>query len=121
MPARYYKTTYCDGDLKMTNTLKISTFALVAAALAGCGANSERPADTGSSAPATPSVAEQACLRDVTRTTNNPDVVLLESSFSQAGTEVIVGVGEQRARWRCIGYSDGTTAEIMSLTDEGSL
>ncbi len=68
-----------------------------------------------------PTVAEQACLRDVTRTTNNPDVVLLGSSFSEAGTEVIVGVGEQRARWRCIAYSDGTTAGIESLTDEGFL
>jgi hypothetical protein len=68
-----------------------------------------------------PTAAEQACLRDVTRTTNNPDVVLLGSSFSEAGTEVIVGVGEQRARWRCIAYSDGTTAGIESLTDEGSL
>jgi hypothetical protein len=68
-----------------------------------------------------PSQAEQACLRDVTRTTNNPDVVLLGSTFSQAGTEVIVGVGPQRARWRCIAYRDGTTGGIMSLTDEGSL
>jgi len=74
---------------------------------------------TGSTA--TPSIAEQGCLRDVTRTTNNPDVVLLSSEFSQAGTQVIVGVGPQRARWSCIGYSDGSTAEIVSLTDEGSL
>jgi hypothetical protein len=68
-----------------------------------------------------PSQAEQACLRDVTRTTNNPDVVLLGSTFSQAGTEVIVGVGPQRARWRCIAYRDGTTGGIMSLTDEGAM
>jgi hypothetical protein len=33
-------------------------------------------------------------------------------------TEVIVGVGESRARWRCIGYSDGTTTGIQSLADE---
>lgn len=74
-----------------------------------------------SATPGTPTLAEQGCLRDVTRTTNNGDVVLLSSSFSQAGTEVIVGVGPQRARWRCIGYEDGTTADIMSLTDEGRL
>jgi hypothetical protein len=47
--------------------------------------------------------------------------VLLSSSYSEAGTEVIVGVGPQRARWRCIAYRDGTTAGIMSLTDEGAL
>lgn len=75
----------------------------------------------GSGSAGTPSPAEQGCLRDVTRTTNNPDVVLLSSEFSQAGTQVIVGVGPQRARWSCIGYSDGSTAEIISLTNEGSL
>jgi len=75
----------------------------------------------GSGSAGTPSPAEQGCLRDVTRTTNNPDVVLLSSEFSQAGTQVIVGVGPQRARWSGIGYSDGSTAEITSLTNEGSL
>ena len=105
----------------MTNLIKLTALALATAALAGCMASSGGGADTGSSASGTPSLAEQACLRDVTRTTNNPDVVLLDSTFSQAGTEVIVGVGPQRARWRCIGYSDGTTADIMSLTDEGRL
>ncbi len=79
-----------------------------------------RPADAVATT-ATPTVEEQACLRDVTGVTSNPDVVLLASSFSQAGTEVTVGVGPDRARWRCIGYSDGTTADIQSLTDEGAL
>ena len=65
--------------------------------------------------------AEQACLAAVSATTNNGDVALLSSSFSQAGTEVIVGVGPDRAQWRCIAYSDGSTDGIMSLTDEGSL
>ncbi|WP_295886045.1 hypothetical protein [uncultured Thiohalocapsa sp.] len=91
-------------------------------ALSGCtettGDNREATAPASSRMP-TP--AEQACLRDVTRATNNPDVVLLSSSFAEAGTEVIVGVGPQRARWRCIAYRDGSTAGIMSLTDEGAL
>ncbi len=68
-----------------------------------------------------PSAPAQACLRDVTATTNNGDVELISESFSQAGTEVIVGVGPDRAQWRCIGYADGTTAGIESLTDEGFL
>lgn len=59
-----------------------------------------------------PTEAEQACLRDVTVATNNPDVVLLGSEFSQAGTFVRVGVGPSRAPWKCIAYSDGTTAGI---------
>lgn len=68
-----------------------------------------------------PSLAEQACMRDVTRVTNNPDVVLLGSEFSEAGTLVRVGVGPNRAPWQCIGYSDGTTAGIESLANEGFL
>lgn len=70
---------------------------------------------------ASPTAAEQACLRDVTATTNNPDVVLLGSEFSEAGTFVRVGVGPDRAPWQCIAYRDGTTDGIMSLTNEGTL
>ena len=57
----------------------------------------------------------------MTLETGNPDVVLLSSSFSEAGTEVIVGVGPQEARWQCIAYSDGSTSRPMSLTNEGYL
>ena len=72
--------------------------------------------DAAASAPSwSVSAAEQACLRAVTTETNNPDVVLLSSSFSQAGTEVTVGVGPQRAPWKCIAYSDGSTSRPMSL------
>lgn len=98
--------------MKLPFTLAIG---LAGALLAGC------VEDSGGTVATTPTLEEQACLRDVTRTTNNGDVVLLSSSFSEAGTEVIVGVGPDRARWRCIGYSDGSTADIQSLTDEGFL
>lgn len=84
-----------------------------AALLAGC------VEDTGGSS--MPTMAEQACLRAVTAETNNPDVVLLGSSFSEAGTEVMVGVGPQQAPWQCIAYSDGSTSRPMSMTNEGSL
>jgi len=101
----------------MNQTTKIVAGVAVAIMLAGCSETT----GGGSSSAKAPNAAEQACLRDVTRETNNPNVVLLDSSFSQAGTEVIVGVGPQRARWRCIAYADGTTAGIMSLTNEGAL
>jgi predicted polyphosphate/ATP-dependent NAD kinase len=42
------------------------------------------------------------------------------SSFSEAGTEVILTVGGT-GTWRCIAYSNGTTAGIESLTNEGFL
>lgn len=79
--------------------------------------------DSGSSLGAqdTPTPAQQACLRDVTAETSNPDVVVLSSAFSEAGTQVTVGVGPDRAPWNCIAYSDGTTAGIESLTNEGTL
>lgn len=70
---------------------------------------------------AVPTAAEQACLRDVTATTSNPEVVLLGSEFSEAGTSVRVGVGPDQAPWKCIAYSDGTTDGIEFLGDEGAL
>ncbi len=95
----------------LTTTAALSAVVL----LAGC------VEDTGGSSASTPSAAEQACLQRVSIETNNGDVTLLSSSFSQAGTEVIVGVGPQRARWQCIAYSDGSTSRPMSLTNEGFL
>ncbi|MEY8841547.1 hypothetical protein AB9K41_21165 [Cribrihabitans sp. XS_ASV171] len=88
-----------------------ATVVLIAAALplAGC---LEDAGTSGAVTSGTPTAAEQACLRDVTTVANNPDVVLLGSEFSEAGTFVRVGVGEARAPWKCIAYSDGTTAGI---------
>ncbi|MFZ7093937.1 hypothetical protein [Primorskyibacter sp. 2E233] len=96
----------------MNGTIKIFAAVTALSSLAGC------VEDTGSSIP---TEADQACLRAVTAETKNPDVVLLRSSFSQSGTEVIVGVGENRAQWQCIAYQDGSTSRPMSLTNEGSL
>ena len=63
---------------------------------------------------------EQACELAVTNETNNPDVMTVSSDFSQANTIVILSVGQQGARWRCL-VNNGVVAEVMSLTDEGSL
>lgn len=98
----------------MTRYLTLTAALVAIATLAGC-------VEETSSGSTAPSLAEQGCLRDVSRTTNNGDVAIMSSTFSQAGTTVIVGVGPDRARWECIGYEDGTTAGIMSLTNEGSL
>lgn len=100
---------------------------LVPLALASCAETSSRapepalaplpataPMRTGSQAD------EGACERAVTQASNNPDVVTLSSEFSQANTLVIVGVGPQRAQWRCL-VSRGRVAEVMSMTDEGAL
>ncbi len=63
---------------------------------------------------------ESACLAAVSRETKNRDVSVVSSEFSQANTEVVVGVGPNRAKWRCL-VSKGRVAEVMSLTDEGAL
>lgn len=105
----------------MLHLIKPLAAAAALALISGCVQSTGGTHSSAGTQPGTPTLAEQGCLRDVTRTTGNPDVVLLSSSFSQAGTEVIVGVGPQRARWRCIGYEDGATSSIMSLTDEGRL
>jgi hypothetical protein len=99
----------------VTRHLTFAAALLAFAALAGC------VEETSSATTTAPTLAQQACLRDVSRTTNNGDVAIMSSTFSQAGTQVVVGVGPERARWECIGYEDGTTAGIMSLTNEGSL
>lgn len=67
-----------------------------------------------------PSQNAQACLRAVTQQTNNGDVVLLSSETSEANDTVIVGVGRQRAKWKCLA-KDGKVAEVSSMTNEGAL
>lgn len=95
--------------------------AALAALLVLAGCETSEPTYSPPAGNAPEEAGRQACLRDVQSTTGNYDAVVLSSSFSEAGTEVIVGVGPQRARWRCIAYRDGTTAGITSMTDEGAL
>lgn len=93
-----------------------------ALALAGC-VETGGGMEAGMAAPAgnEPEAAgRQSCVRDVRNAAGTADVVVESSSFSQAGTEVFLRVGGT-GRWRCIAYRDGTTADIMSVTDEGAL
>ncbi len=67
-----------------------------------------------------PSQNEQACLRAVTKETNNGEVVLLSSETSEANDTVYVGVGQQRAKWKCL-VKRGKVAGVESMTNEGGL
>lgn len=67
-----------------------------------------------------PSKDEQACLQAVSTETNNGDVVTLSVETSEANTIVMVGVGPNRAPWKCLS-SSGVVAEVTSMTDEGAL
>ncbi len=99
----------------MTKISVFTLFSMATLALSAC----DDTGGTSVSAEATP--AQQACLRDVAAATNNTQVAVLSSAFSEAGTQVQVGVGPDQAPWNCIAYSDGTTAGIESLSDEGAL
>lgn len=68
----------------------------------------------------TPSKDEQACLQAVSIQTNNGDVTVLSAESSEANNVVIVGVGPNKAPWRCL-VSKGVVAEVSSQTDEGAL
>ncbi len=83
-------------------------------------AGSSPGAKAGAAKGGMPSKDEQACLQAVSLKTNNGDVVTLSVDTSEANTTVMVGVGPNRAPWKCLA-SDGAVAEVMSMTDEGAL
>lgn len=60
----------------------------------------------------TPSKQEQACLAAVSREANNGEVTVLSSEFSQANSVVMIGVGTQRAPWRCLVSNSGVVQEV---------
>jgi hypothetical protein len=67
-----------------------------------------------------PSGNKQACLQAVRKQTQNPDLSILSAESSQANDTVMVGVGPNRAPWRCL-VKGGVVAEVMSMTNEGRL
>jgi uncharacterized lipoprotein len=89
------------------------------------GAPEAAPADDGAGAmDGAPQAAvgtdEQACLQAVSTQTNNGEVVTLSVEESEANTLVMVGVGPNKAPWKCLA-KNGVVAEVMSITDEGAL
>ena len=109
----------------MKKTLIIAAALGTLGVLAGCEDTGTASSGSGlapaASALRTGSPADEgACERAVSFQTNNGDAITLSSTFSEANTVVIVGVGPERARWRCL-VSNGVVAEVMSLTNEGTL
>ncbi|WP_424990628.1 hypothetical protein [Fluviibacterium sp. S390] len=97
------------------NGLKIAGGLAVALGLMGCDMPS------GGSSSGTPTVAESACAAAVADVTQNPMIAVTSSEFSEAGTYVTLAVGEQKAPWKCIAYSDGSTDGVEFLGSEGAL
>lgn len=89
----------------------------------GCRAAEDQRAGTGTGAkPADGGLRgdKTACLLAVKRKTNNPKVGVLSVETSEANNTVTIGVGPDRAPWRCL-VKRGIVADVMSLTDEGKL
>lgn len=99
----------------MTTSLaaRIAGVAVIGFGLAGCVEETTTLATTA------PTPEQQACLAAVSREANNGDVAVLNSLGSEAGTQVTVGVGPDRAPWNCIAYSDGTTAGVQFNGSDG--
>jgi hypothetical protein len=104
--------------------------AVAMAALGGCTSTGPEPAAPAASSGGSnaaestlrtgSAVDEIACEFAVAKATNNGETTILSSEMSEANTEVIIGVGGQKARWKCL-VKDGKVAEVMSLTNEGAL
>jgi hypothetical protein len=67
-----------------------------------------------------PSADKRACLRAVKAKTRNSRVAVIDTNSSEANNTVTVGVGRDRAPWRCL-VKCGVVADVMSQTDEGAL
>lgn len=103
---------------------RVAALAALAAGLAGCNqtTQSENTSMPGSTAAAMRTGSpqdEQACIAAVAQQTNNT-VTVLSSEFSEANTLVMVGVGPNRAPWRCL-VSRGIVSQVMSMVNEGAL
>jgi hypothetical protein len=100
-----------------------SEFALAALGFAAFGLAACDDAAMVADAPVagTPTIQEQACLAAVSNETDNGDVAVLNSEFSEANSVVMIGVGADRAPWRCLVSNDGEVAEVSFSGSEGFL
>ncbi|MEQ9688971.1 MAG: hypothetical protein RLO48_04500 [Bauldia litoralis] len=98
----------------------------------------EAPAPAEAEAPATPAeapaaepqpqstagdtttVTNDACLAAVKAETNESDVTVASNEFSEANTIVMLGVGANRAPWKCLVANDGTVQEITFTGDDSA-
>jgi hypothetical protein len=101
-------TVYNTGSAKASYQLSVAVESMAAAAPAA-------------KAQGTPSRQEQACLAAVSREANNGEVTVLSSEFSQANSLVMIGVGSQKAPWRCLVSNSGVVAEVSFAGSEGAL
>lgn len=107
--------------MKKTLALILMTPLLVA----GC-TTTEPSTPQGITAPimdqSVPLAARNACLTEVARVTGgNSSAVISEMVYSEAGSQLKILVGPQKAPWQCTVANNGAGPSVMSLTDEGRL
>jgi hypothetical protein len=64
--------------------------------------------------------AIDACLAAVQNQTKEPDQAVLSSEFSEANSMVMIGVGADRAPWKCLVSNDGQVQEVSFTGSEGA-
>lgn len=62
--------------------------------------------------------AKRACLKEAASETGERNVAVLSAEFSEANSLVMVGVGENRAPWRCLVSNDGVINEFYFAGDD---
>jgi hypothetical protein len=67
-----------------------------------------------------PAKDRQACVRAVKSKTHNPKVAIIGAVSSEAANTVTLGVGPDRAPWRCL-VKRGKVSDVMSQANEGAL
>jgi hypothetical protein len=95
-----------------------------------CQVTEQETIDSAAPAPASPGAAKpyddvprrdkQACLKAVKKTTHNPKATVLSAVSSEANNTVNIGVGADKAPWRCL-VKGGKVADVQSQTNEGGL
>jgi hypothetical protein len=101
--------------MKTPHLILLSSLGLVA--LTGCTETSSTKSEP--SMRSGSAEDEQACLRAIDAQTDGA-VQILSSEYSEANTLVMIGVGPEKAPWKCL-VNGGVVAETMFAGSEGAL
>lgn len=79
-------------------------------------ATEEEPAGEAPSGPAS-AAEEAACREAIAKTTGESQMAVIRSEATPSSTEIIVGVGAEKARWQCM-MAGGKVAGVMEASEE---
>jgi len=67
--------------------------------------------------PAAGDIAVEACVAAVLAAVGDSQLVVLNKDYSEANSAVLIGVGADRAPWRCLVSNDGVVAELRAASE----